>query len=889
MNFLSHWFFKMPSFSQDKKVDMNSNENDALNNEVKDEANGTIQEKYISSDKTLDSDSTPPGLNADQRLAFALRDFLGSSNTVLSDEASEGEPSPSAMEKNLPFIDEFVDPEVAMQSDEEIPQCRETEEVLNNAACRLRRWRAASRKLRRPRIINNLCSTDEKESNINKLCNGGHTDLADRLRSLAAVGNMSASAGELLSLAPPPPAATAPPSPGCLLSPTLAEQNSEYFGSSPECCADNAGQESSAAGAPVPPPGPRYKLATEGALRVCCFQHTRTVVDKILAAKFLRRWETHVLRLEENHIVSKTPAGLLESPLSYSCMQEVYCISRWDPARKYCLRIVMPHGSLLLQANDAYTRDQWYHSIIWRRNIIRYRNFLTKTVRKEVVLKELKNMVDFVMTTPLQDESVTRAPLLILTDLISENKESADWEEWAENLTNVAAPLLAERCATGELCASLARLCRQRPRAAPLPALAPPVRRVLTRNVDFARAPNARRLVRDYISALSAHNSGSSLVRRFVEVTHGNRAACPYPRAAPNLAAVALAALDDFFRNSSKEHECNDAEEEVLCFVDILEHMCEYEDWLVVVGAVLQPVPLCSGALNCPRVASRLGNVLYALVRDSRCAAHSCVAPARAARLYPPSWLRAAAPSDPLLAIPNKQLCQLWGDMLGALLNCCCKRKSFLQSMSKQLPDFVIVALCEHKAALDALCLMLEWEVASGEQTQLEIIAALQGTNSGQKSYSELCDRQKNLQRLQAKGGPRRLALPMHTTDADVTALLEQGSLGNLECLSLAFTSVTSACAQDLIKLPSLRYLNLWATKFGDTGLQLIAEHLTELQVLNLCETPVSDKGIEALSGLSNLRRLNLNSTKLSAEAFEVLRDRLPQLQEYDIRYTEAW
>lgn len=45
------------------------------------------------------------------------------------------------------------------------------------------------------------------------------------------------------------------------------------------------------------------------------------------------------------------PAGLLESPLSYSCMQEVYCISRWDPARKYCLRIVMPHGSLLLQVN----------------------------------------------------------------------------------------------------------------------------------------------------------------------------------------------------------------------------------------------------------------------------------------------------------------------------------------------------------------------------------------------------------------------------------------------------------------------------------------------------------------------------------------------------------
>ncbi|CAH0592474.1 unnamed protein product [Chrysodeixis includens] len=881
MNFIDCRLFKMPSYNQEINVDLNSNENGALKTDAKD---GKIDEsRYVSTEQV--ANNTPVGLNADQRLAFALRDFLTPPSIALSD----GEPSPSALGQALPFIDEQIDGEDATQSEEEPPQCRDTDDVLNNAACRLRRWRAASRKLRRPRIINNLSTKDEKEGNIGN-CNGGHTDLADRLRSLAAAGSMSASAGELLSLAPPPPAATAPPSPGCLLSPSLADQSSaEYFGSSPECCAGSAGLDSSNTGTPAPPPGPRYKLASEGSLRVCCFQHTRTVVDKILAAKFLRRWETHVLCLEEQHIISKTPSGLLENPLSYSCMQEVYCISRWDPARKYCLRIVMPHGSLLLQANDAYTRDQWYHSIVWRKNMIRYRNFLTKTVRKEVVIKELKNMVDFVMTTPLQDESVTRAPMQILTDLLSEKRESEDWEEWAENATSAAAPLLAERCATGELCALLARLCRRRPRAAPLPALAPPVRRVLTRNVDFARAPNARRLVRDYISALSAHNSGSSLVRRFVEVTHGSRASCPYPRAAPNLAAVALAALDDHYRNAASPHVCDDAEDEVLCFADILAHMCEYEDWLVVVGAILQPVPLCAGALGCPRVAARLGGLLRTLAHDPRCAAHSCVAPARAARLYPPSWLRAAAPSEPMLALPHEDLCSIWGDMLGSLLNCCCKRKSFLQSMSKQLPDFVLVALTAHPAAIEALCLFLEWEITNGEQTQLEIIAALQGSELGQKYYKDLCERQQNLQRLQAEGGPRRLALPVRATDADVAALLEAGALGNLECLSLAFTSVTSACAHHLIKLPSLRYLNLWATKFGDSGVQLIAEHLPKLQVLNLCETPVSDKGIEALSGLSNLRRLNLNSTKLSAEAFEILRQRLPHLQEYDIRYTEAW
>ncbi|CAG9117543.1 unnamed protein product [Plutella xylostella] len=587
----------------------------------------------------------------------------------------------------------------------------------------------------------------------------------------------------------------------------------------------------------------------------------------------------------------------MERPLFYSCMQEVFCIVRWDTAGKFCLRIVMPNGSLILQANDAYTRDQWYHSIIWRRNMLRYKNYLTDCEKrdKDAVMNQLKKMVDFVLTTPLQDESVTRAPMQILTDLLADRQDSVDWDEWAEEATSVAAPLLAERHAGGELCALLARLCRRRGaplcrrRGGPLPALAPPVRRVLTRNVDFARAPNARRLVRDYISALSAHSSGVSLIRRFVEVAHGGQATCPHPRAAPNLAAVALAALDDHYRESPKPHICTDRENDVLCFADILEYMCEYEDWLVIVSGVLQPVPVCAGAMRCPRVARRLAGVLRAISEDSRCSVHTCLVPAPAARLNPPCWLKATAPSDPQLALPHQKLCRLWGDMIGSLLNCCLKRKSFLQSMSKQLPDFLVVALTEHPAALESLCLMLEWEVASGEQTQLEIIATLQGTDLGQKYFTDLCDRQQHLTKLQSEGGPKQLALPLRATDADVAALLEGGALGSLECLSLAFTGVTSDCAQHLIKLPGLRYLNLWATQFGDRGLHLIADHLPQLQVLNLCETPVTDDGIEALVSLASLKQLNLNSTKLTAAAYDTLRERLPLLEDFDIRYTEAW
>lgn len=62
------------------------------------------------------------------------------------------------------------------------------------------------------------------------------------------------------------------------------------------------------------------------------------------------------------------------------------------------------------------------------------------------------------------------------------------------------------------------------------------------------------------------------------------------------------------------------------------------------------------------------------------------------------------------------------------------------------------------------------------------------------------------------------MTLPSRSTDADIARLLSCGSFGNLEVLSLAFTHVTSACAEQLIKLPSLKYLNLWATQVLSSG-----------------------------------------------------------------------
>ena len=48
------------------------------------------------------------------------------------------------------------------------------------------------------------------------------------------------------------------------------------------------------------------KLLTEGDVQLCRMTHSGTVISKILSSKFLRRWETHHLYLNDAHISSKT-------------------------------------------------------------------------------------------------------------------------------------------------------------------------------------------------------------------------------------------------------------------------------------------------------------------------------------------------------------------------------------------------------------------------------------------------------------------------------------------------------------------------------------------------------------------------------------------------------
>ncbi|GAB6026811.1 hypothetical protein CHUAL_013304 [Chamberlinius hualienensis] len=80
----------------------------------------------------------------------------------------------------------------------------------------------------------------------------------------------------------------------------------------------------------------------------------------------------------------------MEDSLPYAYIEDVYVVSRWDTGQKYCIRIVIPDGSVLIQVNNAYLRDQWLHSLQWKRSIYKYEKLLRTTRRPEVLIKELR-------------------------------------------------------------------------------------------------------------------------------------------------------------------------------------------------------------------------------------------------------------------------------------------------------------------------------------------------------------------------------------------------------------------------------------------------------------------------------------------------------------------
>ncbi|XP_005052412.1 PREDICTED: C-Maf-inducing protein isoform X2 [Ficedula albicollis] len=692
--------------------------------------------------------------------------------------------------------------------------------------------------------------------------------------------------------------------------------------------------------------------------------------------------EAHGAAHPECHHTAHTgqqPTGYMENSISYSAIEDVQLLS-WENAPKYCLQLTIPGGTVLLQAANSYLRDQWFHSLQWKKKIYKYKKVLSNPSRWEVVLKEIRTLVDMALTSPLQDDSIHQAPLEIVSKLLSENNNLTTQDH--ESIIVAIAPLLENNHPPPDLCEFFCKHCRERPRSmVVIEVFTPVVQRILKHNMDFGKCPRLRLFTQEYILSLNELNAGMEVVKKFIHSMHGPTGQCPHPRVLPNLVAVCLAAIyscyEEFINSrdnspSLKEirngcqQQCdrkpnlplrllhtspdlvsqeatltesrlkpvivtsneihvevernntanqkmtagvgNDSEPNLIdclmvsptcstmsielsaqadrilgCYVEILKMLSDYDDWRPALASLLQPIPFPKEALAHEKFTKELKYVIQRFAEDPRQEVHSCLLSVRAGK---DGWFQLYSPGG--VACDDDG--ELFASMVHILMGSCYKTKKFLLSLAEnKLGPCMLLALRGNQTMVEILCLMLEYNIIDNNDTQLQIISTLESTDVGKRMYEQLCERQRELKELQRKGGPTRLTLPSKSTDADLARLLSSGSFGNLENLSLAFTNVTSACAEHLIKLPSLKQLNLWSTQFGDAGLRLLSEHLTMLQVLNLCETPVTDAGLLALSSMKSLCSLNMNSTKLSADTYEDLKAKLPNLKEVDVRYTEAW
>lgn len=60
-----------------------------------------------------------------------------------------------------------------------------------------------------------------------------------------------------------------------------------------------------------------------------------------------------------------------------------------------------------------------------QKKIYKYKKVLSNPSRWEVVLKEIRTLVDMALTSPLQDDSINQAPLEIVSKLLSEVRHSS--------------------------------------------------------------------------------------------------------------------------------------------------------------------------------------------------------------------------------------------------------------------------------------------------------------------------------------------------------------------------------------------------------------------------------------------------------------------------------
>ena len=609
----------------------------------------------------------------------------------------------------------------------------------------------------------------------------------------------------------------------------------------------------------------RYPLLSEGDVQVCSINHHSSLLQKIMNSRLLRRWESHHLTLGDSNFYSSTPKGYMQYGVSYSSIQDVISVQNSGTGLSYCIHLILPaSGSMLLQTANSYTRDQWYHSLIWKITAVRFKKLFHKITKPEMLISELKDLVLFCMSTPISDQIIYQLPLNTVSTLLLHHDHEMN-DSMRGSLVQIIAPVLEITSLTPSICKCFQRISRVHSAVDVTESFITSVQRVLKHNTDFGKLPYLRLFVQDFLCAVYNRENSIEDIAKVIIGLHSSNAVCPHQRVLPNLVTVSLGAVYSVFEdeNSLKAEE---KKKMLDCFKCVFMCLTTYSDWLPLLAVLLQAVPFPKSALKDRSFASFLTGIIKVFTEDKRCEVHQCLLPIRDEK---PGWVQIFGPGG--------DCCQDDGDifafMMMHLVPCCCKRKKMLVNLKNSLRSlFILMAIRGNVQSIEVLIALLDFELISDEDENLEIVSALLSSIEGRQHYEELCSKRKKFIQMKLADGPHKLTLPPQSTDDDLIHLLQSGSFGNLKGLNLAFTRILSALAKYIIQLPSLMHLNLWATPFDDTGLLLISEHMRGLESLNLCETMITDEGLRALSFLENLRILNLNSTKLLALTYEHLK-----------------
>uniref|UniRef100_A0A8C9JPV3 C-Maf inducing protein n=1 Tax=Panthera tigris altaica TaxID=74533 RepID=A0A8C9JPV3_PANTA len=645
------------------------------------------------------------------------------------------------------------------------------------------------------------------------------------------------------------------------------------------------------------------------------------------------------------------PTGYMENSVSYSAIEDVQLLS-WENAPKYCLQLTIPGGTVLLQAANSYLRDQWFHSLQWKKKIYKYKKVLSNPSRWEVVLKEIRTLVDMALTSPLQDDSINQAPLEIVSKLLSENTNLTTQEH--ENIIVAIAPLLENNHPPPDLCEFFCKHCRERPRSmVVIEVFTPVVQRILKHNMDFGKCPRLRLFTQEYILALNELNAGMEVVKKFIQSMHGPTGHCPHPRVLPNLVAVCLAAIYSCYEEFINSRDNSPSLKEIR---NGCQQPCDRKPTLplrllhpspdlvsqeaTLSEARLKSVVVASSEIHVevehtstakPALTASAGNdsepnLIDCLMVSPACSTMSIELGPQADRTLGcyVEILKLLSDYDdwrPSLAIPHRSLTSVLKYVIqrfaedprqevhSCLLSVRAGKDGWFQLYSPggvacdddgelfaSMVHILMGSCYKTKKFLLSLaenklgpCMLL---ALRGNQTMVEILCLMLEYNIIDNNDTQL----QIISTLESTGVGKRMYEQLCDRQRELKELQRKGGPTRL--------TLPSKSTQDRLLGRALGWPASHQQKpdsnpgqgkrlslwreFGDAGLRLLSEHLTMLQVLNLCETPVTDAGLLALSSMKSLCSLNMNSTKLSADTYEDLKVILQPSQKEVLRRESA-